>query len=230
MIARSNHPLEIFYSYSHRDEELRDRLAVHLKALKREGLISEWHDRQIEASTDWKHEIDEQMDTADLILLLVSPDFIASDYCYEVEMNRALKRHQRKDARIIPIILRPCIWRKPPLDSIQALPKDGKPVTDWSSFDAAFLNVVEGIEQVIKSIVKERGGLTYDWINSILLRRKVVRHVQTFLNQNGYLQGGIDGIPGEETKKAVLRFQKDYGLKADGLIGPATLDKLASLE
>src|SRR5215469_6852743 len=94
-------PLSLFYSYSHEDETLRDQLEKHLRQLQRQGLFSAWHDRKIPAGGEWAHEIDTHLQTASLILLLVSPDFLASDYCYENEMQRALERHERGEARVI---------------------------------------------------------------------------------------------------------------------------------
>ncbi len=103
--------LDVFLSYSHRDESLRDALSTHLALLEREGTIRTWHDRRIGAGEDRKGEIDGYLESADLILLLISPDFIASDYCFDVEMTRALERHEAGEARVIPVILRPTDWR-----------------------------------------------------------------------------------------------------------------------
>src|SRR6266849_10426858 len=102
--------LEVFFSYAHKDQRLRDQLETHLSLLKREGLISSWHDRKIGAGQEWAGQIDNHLNTAHIILLLVSPDFMASDYCYDIEMTQALARHEAGEARIIPIILRPVDW------------------------------------------------------------------------------------------------------------------------
>lgn len=99
--------IAVFYSYAHEDESLREQLEKRLSMLRRQGLISEWHDRQIAAGTEWAQEIDAHLETASVILLLVSSDFLASDYCYDIEMQRALERHARSEARVIPVILRP---------------------------------------------------------------------------------------------------------------------------
>jgi TIR domain len=88
----ASQPIELFYSYAHRDERLRKRLETHLSALRQQGVITEWHDRKIVAGTDWKQSIDAHLMTAAVVLLLISPDFLASDYCYGVEMQRALQR------------------------------------------------------------------------------------------------------------------------------------------
>ncbi|CCH53979.1 putative serine/threonine-protein kinase pats1 [Fibrisoma limi BUZ 3] len=146
--------IRIFYSYSHKDETLRNELETHLKLLQRQRLIDSWNDRDIDAGDDWKAKIDENLERADIILLLVSADFIASDYCYEKEMDRALERHQNGQARVIPIIVRDVNWRSAPFSTIQALPKDGKAVMEWTSKDAAWRNVSEGIEKVVKQMRK----------------------------------------------------------------------------
>ena len=142
-------PVKIFYSYSHKDERFRDVLATHLSLLKRQGLISEWHDRQIKPGDDWEKSIDYHLKDTDIILLLVSMDFIASDYCYEKEMKLAIKRHEQGDALIIPIILRPASWHSAPFGRFQALPKDGKPITTWRNRDSAWVNVIDGITKMI---------------------------------------------------------------------------------
>ena len=142
-------PISVFFSYAHKDEELRDELATHLKLLQREGVIQAWHDRQISAGTEWENQIDAHLEAARVILLLVSADFIASDYCYAVEMQRAMERHAANDARVIPIILRACDWHSAPFGKLQGLPKDGKPVTSWANRDEAFANIAQGIRKVV---------------------------------------------------------------------------------
>ncbi|MCA9120431.1 MAG: toll/interleukin-1 receptor domain-containing protein [Planctomycetales bacterium] len=139
----------LFYSYSHCDECLRDELERHLSSLKREGLISHWHDRRIEGGEEWKTKIDDGLESAHLILLLVSSDFLASDYCYNIEMKRALERHHAGHARVIPIILRSCDWSAAPFHSIQALPKDGMAVTSWSNQDEAFTDIAKSIRTIV---------------------------------------------------------------------------------
>lgn len=139
----------LFFSYSHEDEALRDRLEVHLSALKRSGAISTWHDRRITAGDPLGQRIDEHLERADLILLLVSPDFLASNYCHDVEMQRAMARHAEGSARVIPVILKPCDWQHPPLSSLLAAPKDGKAITRWPDEDEAFLDVVRQIRAAL---------------------------------------------------------------------------------
>ena len=113
----------LFFSYSHRDETLRDELEIHLTMLKRQGVITTWHDRRIGAGKEFGKEISHYLEEAEIILLLVSPDFLASDYCYDVEMARALERHKGGEARVIPVILRPCDWHSAPFRQIAGSPK-----------------------------------------------------------------------------------------------------------
>lgn len=144
---------KVFMSYSHKDENLRDELETHLSMLKREGLISTWHDRKILAGEEFKNHIDENLEDSDIILLLVSPYFLASDYCFDIEMKRALERHKKEDARVIPIILEHCDWHAAPFGKLKALPKDGRPVTDYPNQNKAFLEVAQGIRNAIKESV-----------------------------------------------------------------------------
>ncbi len=149
--------LKLFYSYSHKDETLRDELETHLKLLQRQGMIDGWHDRRITAGTEWKGEIDKNLEEADIILLLVSADFLASDYCYDIEMKRAMEGHEAGEARVIPVILRSFNgWGNAPFGKLQALPKDGNPVTSWSDRDEAWTDVSKGIEKAVKEIQTRR--------------------------------------------------------------------------
>jgi hypothetical protein len=146
--------LELIVSYSHKDEALKNELLIHLSPLRREGVIRNWHDRDIDAGTEWKTEIDSHFKTADIILLLVSPDFINSDYCYDVEMKRALERHDAGECRVIPIFLRACDWKGTPFGKLQGLPDDAIPVvsTQWGSRDDALLRVSQGIRRVAEKL------------------------------------------------------------------------------
>jgi len=121
---------KIFFSYSHHDERDRDLLETHLAALRREGVIETWHDRRILAGRDWSGEISEHLESADIILLLISPYFIASDYCFDLEMKRALERHEAGEAVVVPVIIEHCDWHKLPFGKLQAIPTDGRPGFD----------------------------------------------------------------------------------------------------
>src|SRR5215470_12141899 len=104
-------PVTIFFCYAREDEDLLNKLKTHLKPLQRQNLIAVWHDRDISAGTEWEKEISRHLNTAQIILLLVSPDFMNSDYCYGVEMKRAIERHERKETRVIPVILDHVYWQ-----------------------------------------------------------------------------------------------------------------------
>lgn len=145
-------PVRLFYSYSHDDEDLRNELEKQLAALQRIGLIEGWHDRVILPGSDWTKEIDENLKSAEIVLALVSSSFIASDYCYGVEMGAALARHHKGEARVIPVILRSCQWRETPLKHLAALPKNGKAVSLWPDRDEAFNDVAEGIKRVAREL------------------------------------------------------------------------------
>jgi TIR domain len=120
--------VDIFFSYAHEDEEFLNKIQKHLIPLYREGLIELlWHDRNIGAGTEWEKQIDTFLNKADIILLLVSPDFMASDYCYSKEMKRAIERHDHQQACVIPVILRHSQWKTSPIGKLQAVPTDGKP-------------------------------------------------------------------------------------------------------
>ncbi|MBN4002841.1 toll/interleukin-1 receptor domain-containing protein [Nostoc sp. LPT] len=148
--------VKVFFSYSHKDEVLRDELATHLSMMKRQGVIEAWHDREISAGSEWANAIDDNLEVADIILLLVSANFLASDYCYDKEMTRAMERHETREARVIPVILKPTDWNGAPFGKLQALPKNAKPVTTWPDQDEAFLNVAQGIRRVVEDIAKSK--------------------------------------------------------------------------
>lgn len=139
----------VFFSYSHADEPLRDQLEKQLAMLKRQGVIETWHDRRIGAGQHIGQAIDQNINTADIILLLVSADFIASDYCYDIEMKRALERHHAGDAVVIPVILRACDWHHAPFGQLNATPRDGKPITQWPDIDEAFLQVAQTVRAAV---------------------------------------------------------------------------------
>src|SRR5260370_10753673 len=143
-------PLSLFYSYAHEDEALRDELEKHLSLLRRQGFLSTWSDRQIVPGTDWSEAIDAHLSSAAIILLLISSDFLNSDYCYSIEMQRALERHQRGEARVIPIILRPCYCQTSLFAHLQCLPRGRKEVTTWENQDEAFLAITQGLRRVIE--------------------------------------------------------------------------------
>jgi TIR domain len=144
--------IEIFFSYARKDELLRDELAKHLKPLQQEGIITAWHDREIPPGTEWQNEIDRHLESAQIILLLISADFLASDYCYSFELKRALERHESNEACVIPVILRSCDWQNTGFGKLQVLPTDGKAIKGWSDIDEAFTDVVKGLRRSISQL------------------------------------------------------------------------------
>ncbi len=141
--------VECVISYSHEDEDLRKELEKHLSVLRRIGLLRMWNDRMIAPGADWQQEIDARLESAKLILLLVSPDFLNSEYCYGIEMKRALERSAAGDATVVPIILRKCLWHVTPIKKLQALPRDGRPVVAFGNLDEAYCQVAEELMQVL---------------------------------------------------------------------------------
>ncbi len=150
-------PIEVFFSYSREDKPLRDKLEIHLSSLNRQGVISAWHDRQIVAGSEWEEEIDRHMRTADIILLLISPDFVASKYCYEIELPDAIARHEAGEACVVPILLRPLAdWEYLPFAKLQLYPSGGIPITEWNNQDSAFVDVVRGIKTAVRQLLEKR--------------------------------------------------------------------------
>ncbi len=141
----------VFFSYSHKDEALRDQLETHLALLKNQGLIDAWHDRRILAGSEVDDSIFDKLNSADVILLLVSADFLSSSYCYSREMQRAMERHAAREARVIPVILRHCDWHGAPFGKLMAAPQDGKPITAWPDRDEAMADVAKQIRKAVEA-------------------------------------------------------------------------------
>jgi TIR domain/NB-ARC domain len=152
MTTKNGTAISVFISYAHKDEALLQQLHTHLSSLTRPGSIVTWYDRQIGAGSEWAGEIKGHLEQASIILLLVSADFIASKYCYEVEMTRALERHDAGQARVLPIIVRPVDWKDMPFARLQALPTDAKPVMSWNNQDDAWVNIIAGIRRAIADL------------------------------------------------------------------------------
>jgi TIR domain len=147
----------VFFSYSHADEGLRDQLEKQLSLLKRQGIIEVWHDRRIGAGQEFGKEIGRHVETDDIILLLVSSDFLDSDYCYEKEMARAMERHEAGEAIVIPVILRACDWHGALFGKINATPPDGRPVTQFPDRDQALLEVAKAVRQAAERLGSKVG-------------------------------------------------------------------------
>ncbi|MGD9902978.1 MAG: toll/interleukin-1 receptor domain-containing protein [Vicinamibacterales bacterium] len=145
----ASRPIEIFFSYAREDEALMDIVRLQLVVRERLGEIVKWHDRMIPAGDEWRSHIDDRIERAHVILLFVSPHFLASRYCYEIEGDIALRRHRDGTARVIPVVLRACDWTVSPFGELQGLPKDGVPLTQWADKDQASLEVARGIMESI---------------------------------------------------------------------------------
>ncbi len=183
--------IKLFYCYAHEDKTLRDELEIHLSGLKRQYRLTNWYDRQILPGEDWEQAIDKNLTTADLILLLISPHFMASDYCYGKEMQRALERHQAGTCRVIPILLRPTYyWEEAPFSTIQLLPTDAIPITRWVDRDEAFHNVVMGIGTTIKA-----------WLGTSNSREDKLKQHKTLTVAQG-------GTTEEESIRDLVRLQR----------------------
>ena len=161
-------PATLFYSYAPEDEALCEQLERHLSLLQRQGLLSSWHERAIAPGSDKTSEIDEHLNSADIILLLVSASFLASDYCYDQELQRALQRQQRGEARVIPIILRPCDWSSAPFGTLKALPRNGRAITTWTNLDDAFTQVA----QYLRLLLDQRSRTSHLSMPPIILKNK----------------------------------------------------------
>lgn len=145
-------PVKIFFCYAHEDKKMLVQLQKHLKPLQQHGHIETWHDQDISAGSEWEPAIAKRLHEAQIILLLISADFINSEYCYNKEMKWALERHQRGEARVIPIILRDVLWRYGPFSNLQALPSEAKPVYRWTHRDEAYMDITEGIARIIEEL------------------------------------------------------------------------------
>jgi len=143
---------KLFFSYSHRDEEMRDELETHLAMLMRQKVIEPWHDRRIDAGSELDDSIDGHLEDSDIILLLVSPHFLASEYCYDVEVAKAMQMQKDNQATVIPVILHPCDWKSAPFGTLLAVPKDGKPVSKYANINDAFLEITQGIRKVAETL------------------------------------------------------------------------------
>jgi len=150
--------IRVFISYSHDDQELYKKLEKHLSPLLQSRTITIWHGQDLPVGSTWEDDIrrltkeSQLFFNADIILFLVSAHFVASGYPWRMELPEALKLHEAGTARIIPILLRPVLWKNTPLGQFQALPTGAKPITLWDDQDAAFEDVVRGISQVIEDL------------------------------------------------------------------------------
>jgi len=152
----SSNPLEIFISYSHKDENYLDDFQTHLSTLKRKELIEVWTDKGITPGQEWDSQIKGNLETADIIIFLVSPDFIASDYIHDIEIEKAIEKYKRGENVIIPIVIRTCDFGSLEIAKFQALPKGAKPVSTWADKDEVWSDVVNQLKLVVQNVAKKK--------------------------------------------------------------------------
>ncbi len=187
MTTHSQEPLKLFYCYAHEDKTLRDELDVHLSGMKRLNLIQVWYDREILAGTNWEQEIDKHLGTADIVLLLVSARFLASDYCYGIEMQKALQRDAAGTARVVPILLRPVDWEDAPFSHLQILPTGAKPVTRWNDHNDAFEDVAKELRKVVRAL-QARAKTKEEWFDEAYALNELGNYNEALISCNYAIQ------------------------------------------
>lgn len=212
--------LKLFISYSHNDESYRKELETSLALLKRQDLVETWSDRMILPGKNWRHEISSNLEDADLILFLISPDFIASDYSYEIELQRAIERHDKQEAILVPIIIRHSSWLNSPVGNFQALPREGKPISSWSDRDEAWLNVYEGIRNVCLDLI----GKTKTRINKVNELKALKKFKVGVFGETGTGKSTLcNALLGEEIMRVSDIFPVTRGIDSATLIANTEL-------
>ena len=199
--ALGSAPFRVFCSYAHSDDRYRKRLIASLSPLRREGLITEWDDTQIDGGQEWQPAIQRQLDSADVILLLVSSAFLDSDFCYGNEMATALRRHEQGSALVIPILVRPTDWTRAPFSKLQVLPSGAKPLVEWKPVDRGYTDVAVGIR---RALLRRNGSNT-----------KEDGATGTLTGSPGPIGGGTIGSEAARARDAVPR----PGLRNATLVG-----------
>jgi tetratricopeptide (TPR) repeat protein len=171
----SKQEIKLFYCYAREDKTMRDELEKYLSSLKRLYSLRNWHDREIQPGQEWEQAIENSLNTAHLILLLIIPDFMNSEYCYGKEMQRALERHEEGTCKVIPIILRPTFLDAAPFHKLQMLPTDAQAITLWSNRDLAFHDVVKQINLVLKDLLLSLKSKK-DWLDEGISFRSQKRY------------------------------------------------------
>jgi tetratricopeptide (TPR) repeat protein len=230
-------PVRLFCSYAHEDDRLRKKLLKHLSPLLLEGRIQAWHDRLIKPGQDWEGEIDDNLLSADIILLLLSASFTSSRYCTGKEMRVALERARKGEIRLLPIVLRPIDWQGLEVARFQALPKDGKPITSWSNRDEAFKNVAVGVRQVVNDLsglapaslpepmpvpTRKRSRRRRTIVTSLATALLVLASLVCWQQARGYLREGdrwLDIGRGEEAEAAYAHALRFNPISSDARFG-----------
>ncbi|HOY08217.1 MAG TPA: toll/interleukin-1 receptor domain-containing protein, partial [Saprospiraceae bacterium] len=187
---------KIFIAYSHKDEQFREELEKHLKIFKRNGFIEIWTDRELMPGVEWNKEIIYELVNANIIIFLVSPDFLASDYIYDIEVKKAISQHELGVSKIIPVIVRHCDWQSTPIGKIQGLPMNAKPISAWHDRDEAFLSVANELKKIL---AKQQGVYEKPTIKS-----------DTKISESDKILGKatseiLDAIPSKYNSKGIVR-------------------------
>jgi hypothetical protein len=151
-IRARQEPVHAFVSYSHVDSKIKNDLLKHLEPLRRLGLVSAWHDGEIKPGDEWQKAIADKLVSSRIVLLLISSDFIYSEYCYEKELGKAMERHHAKKAVVVPVIVRPCLWQELSFGKLNSLPDGGRAITLWDNVDEALTNVAIGVRTAAQSL------------------------------------------------------------------------------
>lgn len=206
----SESKLNVFIAYSRKDENLRNRLDVHLSSLKRKEVINTWFDGKILPGEQWEDKIVESLNNADIILLLISPDFIASDYCYNIEMKRAVERHENGTTIVIPIILNYCDWEETPFSKLQALPKNGTPIIDnkWHNEDEAFHSAASGIKAIASKLIEERKSIKLNYYSELNSLNTEIENLNKRINYLKLEESNLENSTHKELNLKVVEYEK----------------------
>ncbi len=223
MGVKPTQALKIFYCYARKDKTLIDRLDNHLSILKHLGYITSWYDHEISPGKDWEREIITQLKAAHIILLLVSPDFMASKYCYGVEMKYALERHNAGSARVIPVLLKPVDLKNAPFSHLQMLPTNLRPVTSWRDRNEAFMAIAIGIHKVVEELAPHMNKAEQEQ------EEEGARQIIEWALEGEPLGAAILARALQEAEKSILFMSERYELSypdQNGKLQPCTLATL----
>ncbi|RYD52603.1 MAG: toll/interleukin-1 receptor domain-containing protein [Sphingobacteriales bacterium] len=220
--------MKAFISYSHKDEAFLDRLHTHLAQLRRDGILSTWTDEQIPAGSQLDQIISRELESAQVFIALLSPDYIASNYCYEKEFESALKRVEAGDLIIVPIILESCEWLSTPFGKFKALPKDGKAISTWQNANTAFLNITQELRKLLTSTGTPPSDLTLpnnqDTVSSSGRNYRVKKDFDS-IQKMDFAKESFD-----ELKEILTGFLKEIGQSDDQIKHRAITDTSNTFE
>jgi tetratricopeptide (TPR) repeat protein len=208
---------DLFISYSHKDSALRKELEKSLRRLEQQNAISTWYDRQIGAGEEWRTDIDRHLESARVILLLISEHFLASGYCMNIEMRAAMERHDNGLAAVVPIYLSKCDWHNTPFSELTALPSGNKPVTRWVPRARAFAVIVESLGEVIaqwRRTPRRRSRVRSSARASVYYARGIKR-LKHLMDQNAMFASTTRRMEGEATG-AIRDFDRAIAIEPAG--------------